>query len=140
MENEEEILDDNLDQGQRPPIYTSRAIRAFAILVTPIFGGVMLMQNLRDIDRKDEGYKVFLFSTLYTIAVYVIASIPAQPGMLTLGLNIIGAMILCDYAYRNYFPDEASYPKKKIWKPLAIAAVMTIIGVWALLTASQTVK
>lgn len=108
-----------------PKIYSKRVIFGFSILFSTIFGGVLLMQNLRDVDRKKEANLVLLVSILYTALVMVLATTNAQHNStLTWLMNAIGGSILCEYFFRKNFPDENRYGKKKIWKPLLISVLI----------------
>ncbi len=60
---------------------------------------------------------------------------------LNLGFNIGCAAVLAEYFHRKYFPDEAAYETRKIWKPLiigiAIVITMTLLAIWAMDQAVQ---
>ena len=53
--------------------------------------------------------------------------------------NIASAAILSEYFYKKYFPDEADYEKKKIWKPLIIGVIITVVFVWLVFFAQDQV-
>lgn len=114
-------------EGTKPKIYSKKAIIGFSIFFSPIFGAVLLMQNLKDIKKHKDAYIILFFSIIFTAAVIYIVNIPSRPmTSLTYICNIIGGYILSEYFYKKYFLDEKSYPKKKIWKPLIISILITI--------------
>jgi hypothetical protein len=132
---EDKIQQDSLTLTieNNPKIYSKQAIRVFSILFTTIFGGVLLMQNLKDIGKKKEANMILIFSIVYTaISIYVV-NIPEKPNSsLTFLCNIIGSAILSDYFFQKYFRSGENFVKKKIWKPLIISILITIPFVLAL--------
>ena len=140
MENEISTLGEELDLDSEinPKIYSKRAIWGFSFFFTSIFGGVLLMQNLRDIDRKKEANIVLLFSIVYTALTIYIVNIPENPtSSLSYLCNIIGGLILSEYFYKKYFPNDEPYEKKKIWKPLIISILISIPFILALFYGMQ---
>jgi hypothetical protein len=112
---------------EAPVIYSKKAIWCFSVLFTTIFGGVLLMQNLKDVGKKKEAYLILLFSILYTAASIAIVNIPEKStSSLTFLCNGIGGAILSEYFFLKYFPATRKYGKKKIWKPLLISIAITI--------------
>jgi hypothetical protein len=63
---------DQLEIFLRPKIYSKRAIWGFSIFFTPLFGGLLLTQNLKDIDKKRQANLVLIVSTLMTILAIVL--------------------------------------------------------------------
>lgn len=128
--NDVNQIEENLDKlGDfvHPPIYSRIAIRGFSIFFSPLFGGVLLMQNLRDVGRKKEALIVLGVSLLMTIlTVLIVSYFDFKNRSLTLICNIGGATVLTEYFYMKYFPDESLYVKKKIWIPLIIGALLVI--------------
>ncbi len=125
-------IDENLDT--HPPIYTRSAVSGFAILFATIFGGVMLMQNLKDIGKPREARNVLVFSILYTLAAGFIVNIPEKSLTgLSLIFNLIGSQILISVYFKKHIPDETIYEKKKIWKPLIIAIAISALVIFATL-------
>ena len=136
MENENKPLDEGsiITPESNPKIYSKMAIRGFSIFFTSIFGGVLLMQNLKDIGKRKEANMILLFSILFTAVSIYIVNIPEKPkSSLTMLCNLIGGYILSDYFYKKYFPTDDNYEKKKIWKPLIISILITIPFVLALI-------
>ena len=117
-----------------PPLYASSAVLGFSILFSPLFGGVLLMQNLRDTDRKNEANQILLYSFLFSVITIILVNIPEEPiTSLTMVCNIIGGSLLSNYFYKKYFPNEEKQVKKSIWKPLIISILICIPFVWALI-------
>jgi hypothetical protein len=127
MEYENNILDEPvfIKSENDIKIYSKRVIYGFSFLCSAIFGGVLLMQNLRDIGKKREGYLVLIFSLVYTtLAVLIVNNLENRSSSFSFLLNIIGAGIMSEYFFKKYFPSPDDYQKKKIWKPLIIAVLV----------------
>ena len=111
----------------KPAIYSKKVVWTFSILFTPVFGGVLLMQNLKDIDKRKEATIVFISSLGFTIATIVITTVIGVVGKsIPILCNIGGGLVLTEFFYKKYFPNESEYDKKKIWKPLIIGIVITV--------------
>lgn len=118
---------DSVFSEMKPPIYSKGAIYGFSIFFSSIFGGVLLMQNLRDVGNHKEGNKILLLSGLYTIlCIVILGTFPSKSSTFPLIFNIVGGLILSEYFYRQYFPDSNDYPKKTIWKALLISILISL--------------
>ncbi|RYZ94692.1 MAG: hypothetical protein EOP47_27340 [Sphingobacteriaceae bacterium] len=119
-EQEEEYNEDANDVE----IYSKQAILGFSIFFSTIFGGVLMMQNLRDAGYKKMGYTVLAFSIAYTLLAIVLAAVLGGNikyiGMI---LNLIGSAILTEYFFNKYFPGDNHNPKP-IWRALAISVLI----------------
>ncbi len=47
--------------------------------------------------------------------------------------NLTGLLVLFEYFFGKYFPDENTYEKKKAWKPLLISVLIIIPFLLALI-------
>lgn len=139
MENEYEEPEENQEEQQQEAveIYSKRAIFWFCLLFNPIFGGALLMQNLRDVGYKREANKVIVFSVLYFFIPQLILK-PFNLNILTfflvvLGLNIGAGFILTEYFFTKYFPDNDYYPKnilQVLLKCMLIIMVLIILAAY----------
>ena len=121
---------DKLENIVKPEIYSKRVIYIFSFLFSSVFGGILLMQNLKDINKRKEANIVLLVSVLITLAtIFITTWLDTKNSSVTLACNIAGAALLSEYFFKKYFPDEADYPKKKIWKPLVIGIILIVIFV-----------
>ncbi|KFF25977.1 hypothetical protein [Chryseobacterium vrystaatense] len=113
-----------------PKIYSTKAILGFSIFLSTLFGGVLLFQNLIDINKKKEAYTVLGISILITVITILIVNVPDEPkSSLAYLCGIAGGSFLSYYFVPKYFPNEELYPKKAIWKPLIIGAVIVVFFV-----------
>jgi hypothetical protein len=123
----ENKMQDWIDQEEMPKIYSSLAIRGFCVFFTTIFGGVLLMQNMLNIGNKKVAGMVLGGSILYTaLSIYLVQLMDKPQTSLTLGINLIGGLILTEAVQKRFIPNESSHPKKKIWKPLIISILIII--------------
>lgn len=121
-----------------PKIYSKKAILGFSIFLSTLFGGVLLYQNLIEVNKKKEAYSVLAISILLTIITIIIVNIPDNPkSSLAYLCGLGGGCLLSYYFMPKYFPDEEKYPQKAIWKPLVIGgAIVAIILLSIIYTAS----
>jgi purine-cytosine permease-like protein len=135
MENTETTLDDALiHEEHHPPIYSKGAIKGFAFFFSTIFGAVLLVQNLRDIQKYKEARHVLILSIAYTvISIIITVSMETTVSSLTYFINLVGGLLLVELFYKTHFPNDADIPKKKIWKPLIISLAITVSFILGLL-------
>lgn len=111
-----------------PKIYSKKVILGFSIFLSTLFGGVLLFQNLMDINKKKEAYMVLALSILITILTIFIVNLQETPkSSLSYICGIAGGSLLSYYFVPKYFPNEEQYPKKAIWKPLIIGVIIVAV-------------
>jgi hypothetical protein len=138
--DEQTESEDILENVVKPAIYSRGSIWGFSIFFTPLFGGIMLMQNLKDTDKKKEANLVLIVSILMTVlAVLLVTVFDIQNRSVSLVFNIACAGVLTEYFYKKYFPNEGDYEKKKIWKPLIIGVLIIAIFVILIFVAQDQV-
>lgn len=134
QENDDYTEDPQAEDNYDIEIYSKRAIWGFSIFFSTIFGGVLLMLNLRSAGYKQAANLVLLFSLLYTIiGSIVISYIGLQTSGAAIIFNGIGAAILTEYFFNKYFPENDYYPKS-IMKPLAISLLICLVIVYFVVT------
>lgn len=117
-----------------PKIYSKKAILGFSIFLSTLFGGVLLYQNLIEVNKKKEAYTILAISVLLTIITGVIVNIPEEPkSSLAYLCGLGGGCLLSYYFMPKYFPDEEKYPQKAIWKPLVIAVVIVAVILFSII-------
>jgi len=137
MTEENNLTLTELNQESGPKIYSKKAIWGFSIFFAPIFGAVLLRQNLIDIRRKKEANIVLLISIVFTVlTILIVNSMEKRNSSLTYLLNMGGGAILSEYFFKKYFPND-NYEYKKIWKALLISIVVVIPFVLAMIDAPK---
>lgn len=135
-EPEEQFEEQPDENGEEPvDIYSKRAILWFSILFNTIFGGALLMQNLRDVGYKKEANKIIGFSVAYYIIPAFILGVMqlniAIYFFAVLLINISGGLILTQYFFPMYFPDDDYYPKdvtRVAFRSIAIIVIVTLLS------------
>lgn len=138
-----ELDENNVPEEQEDDyveIYSKRAIFWFSVLAMPLIGGVLLVLNLRAAGFKKAAYSVAIFSILYTVICYFAVSEYLMHfkvnlsvynnnlfilSLLSTGLNIAGGLILSEYFFKKYFPEDDYYPKS-VANPLFITFIIVI--------------
>jgi hypothetical protein len=135
MENE--TLDENLDsllKNEKPRIYSKKAILGFSVFFTTIFGGVLLMQNFLNINKKKEAYTILFISLgITTISIIILNMLEKANTGITYSLNFGGGLIITEFFHKKYFANEDEFEIKKIWKALLISIIITIPFLLALI-------
>lgn len=118
-------------------IYSKWAILGFCIFFSPIFGGVLIRQNLIGIQRKREANLLLLLSVLMAFLTAMLASTPYGGSGTTILANFLQGAFLVEFSFKKYFPNADELPKKAIWRPLstslmivaALLMLMILLGV-----------
>ncbi|QKJ31454.1 hypothetical protein HQ865_17330 [Mucilaginibacter mali] len=122
-EQPEDIQDEDEQEGA-VELYSKWPIRLFSLFFSPIFGGILLMINLRKVGYKQAGTRVLLFSIAYTFATAILlGGMGITGGIIPIVFNLMGGVILSDYYYKKYFPDDDYYPRP-VWGALAVALLV----------------
>lgn len=111
---------------EKTKIYSKKAIYGFSVFFSSIFGGILLMQNLKDIGKRKEAKEVLIVSIVITILTILISNSINAKSSGALLCNIIGGLLFSEFYFHKYLPKHEGYEKKKIWKPLVISIVITI--------------
>ncbi len=114
------------DEFELPILYSKNAIKGFSIFFGVIFGAVLLMYNLKIMEKPKGRIHVFIFGILFTIVIYFIANTLSLPFFLSLVLNLFGASILTGLFWNKNLKKDLKYESKSITKPLIIS--LLIIG------------
>ena len=129
MEMETNQLENSLEREQNeiPKFYSKKAILGFSIFFSSIFGGILLMQNLKEIGMKKEAKTVLNTSIILTVLPFLLAWLmEKEVSTYTFLVNLIGGLVLSEFYFGLYIPKEQIFESKKIWKPLLISLMITI--------------
>jgi len=127
MTEENNLTVTELNKDDVVKIYSRKVVYAFSVLFAPIFGGVLLRQNLIDTKRKKEANIVLAFSIIFTVLTIIIVNsgvFEVRTSSLTFVLNLIWGAVLSEYFFKKYFPNSQHYEYKKIWKALLISVII----------------
>ena len=113
-------------QDEQVELYSKWAIRLFSLFFSPIVGGVLLMINLAKAGYKQAAGIVLAFAVGYTfILASILGSLGIGAGLTPLLTNFMGGLILSDYFYAKYFPEDDYYPRP-IWGALGAVLLMNL--------------
>ncbi|PQJ76458.1 hypothetical protein [Polaribacter glomeratus] len=113
-----------------PVLYSKKAIQGFTIFFTTIFGAVLLMQNLRKMNKPKEGTQVLVFGIVYTLFSIMLLNYLPKMFFITLIFNLIGYAVLSEFFWNKHLGKELGYNKKQIWKPLFISTLILFLIVF----------
>lgn len=123
LENPEQLS----SEENAPRFYSKQAILGFSIFFSPLFGGVLLMQNLSKLNDRKGRMQVLVFCIAYIMAVVVAVNIQAKPDSnITFFLNSLGAAWLLFYWWPKFISPELKYYKKSVWKALLVSVLIVI--------------
>jgi len=133
----EETLPDQLDISIKPELYFPTPIFWFSVVITPLFGGILLMMNLRRLDKPKQATQVLLISLLMTaLLLTVLTYFDIDNRILQWSYNILCGFILSNLLYKKHIPNAEEYPKRSVIVPLIIA-VFIIVSLGLLLFWAQ---
>ena len=125
-------------------IYSKRAVLWFSILTRPLFGGVLLLLNLKAAGFRQAFYIVLVFMLLITAATnfavnkYCLThkfslTVPSANLFICYGIaiafNIAGGLVLAVYFFKKYFPDDDYYPKSIVTPVIVTLLAVLILGI-----------
>lgn len=117
------------DQDYDVEIYSKQAIFWFTVLVSPLYGGVLLMINLWSAGHRRATVNIIFFLIIFFLLEgFLVRAVPLDvlsKQVMVIGLNV-AAGFLFRYFFDSYFPDDDYYPKS-IAAPLIVALVLIIL-------------
>ena len=130
IDTDEKNLDNNENPSKElilPVLYSKRAIQGFTIFFTTIFGAVLLMYNLKEMNKLKERNQVLIFGIVFTILSAILLNYLPKMIFTTLLFNLIGYAILIEFFWKNNIEKELEYAKKELWKPLTISIIIVLL-------------
>jgi len=113
------------EEFEQPTLYSKKAIQGFTIFFSTIFGAVLLMYNLKVMNKPKERTQVLFFGILYMVLSFVLLEILPKIFFISIIFNIIGYFILVEYFWNKHLGKDLQFEKKSINKPLIISLVIT---------------
>lgn len=122
----EEEAQSPFENLELPALYSQKTIQGFTIFFTTIFGAVLLMANLKKMNKPKARIQVLAFGIVYTLSTIILLNYLPRMFFITLLFNLVGYLILMGFFWNKNFEPNLEYRKKKIWKPLIISILITI--------------
>ena len=110
-----------------PILYSKKAIQGFSILFSTIFGVVLLMSNLKAMNKPKARVEVLVFGIAYSIFTVIPLNYLPKMFFITLLFNIVGYAVLTEYYWNRNLGKDLQYRKKEIWKPLIISISIIVL-------------
>lgn len=110
-----------------PILYSKKAIQGFTILFSTIFGVVLLMSNLKAMNKPKARVEVLVFGIAYSIFTVILLNYLPKMFFITLLFNIIGYAVLTEYYWNRNLGKGLQYRKKEVWKPLIISISIIVL-------------
>lgn len=104
-----------------PILYSKRAIQGFTIFFSTLFGAVLLMSNLKKVNKPKARMEVLVFGVAYTFLTILLLNYLPKTFFLTMVFNLIGYAVLVEYYWNKNLGKELKHQKKQISKPLIIS-------------------
>jgi hypothetical protein len=126
----EDIPAASIEELAIPTLYSKRAIQGFTIFFSTLFGAVLLMNNLKKLNKPRARMEVFVFGIGYTFLTILLLNYLPKTFFLTMVFNLIGYAVLVEYYWNKNLGKELKYQKKQISKPLIISFTILIFLVF----------
>ena len=126
----EDIPAASIEELAIPTLYSKRAIQGFTIFFSTLFGAVLLMSNLKKLNKPRARMEVFVFGIGYTFLTILLLNYLPKTFFLTMVFNLIGYAVLVEYYWNKNLGKELKYQKKQISKPLIISFTILIFLVF----------
>ncbi len=124
----DETSESVFEEFELPTLYSKKAIQGFTIFFSPLFGALLLMSNLKAVNKFKARFQVLIFAIGYTILSAVILNYLPKTFFITLIFNLIGYVILVEFFWNSNLGKDVQYTKKQIKKPLIISLlILTLI-------------
>jgi hypothetical protein len=122
------------EEFEKPILYSKKAVQGFTIFFGPLFGAVLLMFNLKAVNKSKARMQVLVFGIGYTLLSFVGLSYLPKMFFITLIFNVIGYVVLVEYFWNQNLGKELQYTTKEITKPLIISLLFTLIMLFILIS------
>jgi hypothetical protein len=117
----EDIPAASIEELAIPTLYSKRALQGFTIFFSTLFGAVLLMSNLKKVNKPKARMEVFIFGIGYTFLTILLLNYLPKTFFLTMVFNLIGYAVLVEYYWNKNLGKELKHQKKQISKPLIIS-------------------
>jgi hypothetical protein len=135
-----EVLDENESQFEelvQPVLYSKKAIQGFTIFFSTLFGAILLMSNLKEMNKPKARMQVLVFGIVYTVLSSFLLNYLPRMFFISIIFNLIGYAVLIEYFWNKNLGKNLEHKKKKIWKPLIISLLFTLIMLFILISNNE---
>lgn len=138
-DSDSQLTDSNEPQSRTqevlPRLYSKRVIYAFSVIFSCLFGTVLLMSNLKQLNERKARWEVLIFGVIFTVGTALTLNTVEMQVNLGIPLNILGGVILNEFFWNRYIGRDTEFEKKSWHKPAIISALITLPFAVALIAA-----
>ncbi len=122
---EEEQVDEKLRNW-----YSPTAILGFSIFLEPLFGAILLSQNLKKADKKKQATIVILVGVVFLLGRMALVYTQRMTQVNSLIISIGAGLVFIEFFWKKHLGYKVKYNRKSIWKPLLIflGVIVLIFG------------
>ena len=121
---------------ETPLLYSTQFIFIFGALFSVFGGGILMAMNLFQL-KKIKAAKLALFGSLaYTVLLIMLFDVlGVTNALISLSTSLLGIFLLEQYIWKKEIPNEISYKKRDVWKPVGIGLLIAIpIAIYMVMT------
>ncbi|HEX8657470.1 MAG TPA: hypothetical protein VF690_08055 [Hymenobacter sp.] len=125
------------------PLYSARAVRLFSIFFSPIAGGALMAQNLREVGQPAAARKALWGSVAYlALLLWLMSYLPDSMGhsWLAVVVGYAGSAGL-EWYFGQFVKNRNNFPAKSIRTPLVICLLifvpLTILMVYSAIRVAE---
>ena len=129
--------------SETPALYSTQSIFIFGALFSVFGGGVLMLLNLFQLNKKNSGWHVIIGSIIYSISlsyIYTFLNISDKVSitnlvsiddifialLISVISNLLGVYLLYHFIWKKEVPSDLNYKKKAIWKPILIILAINL--------------
>jgi len=126
-----------------PELYSTQSIFIFGALFSVFGGGILMLLNLFQLNKRNSGWYVIIGSIIYSFSlsyIYSLLNISDKVSITNLVTiddvftalfisvisNLFGIYLLYHFIWKKEVPSNLNYRKKAIWKPILIILAINI--------------
>ena len=114
------------DEKALPGLYSKRLIMMFSLFFSTVFGGALLMYNLKKMGQSKARTQVLIFCIFYAFIPFMLISSFQLDNNISIFANIIGGFILTEYFWNKFIGKTFEHKKLDWAKPTLISLAITI--------------
>jgi len=139
----EPIESETTTATKTPALYSTQSIFIFGALFSVFGGGVLMLLNLFQLNKKNSGWYVIIGAIIYSFSlsyIYTFLNISDKVSLTNLVSvddiftallisvisNLLGVYLLYHFIWKKEVPSNLNYRKKAIWKPILIILAINI--------------
>lgn len=127
--NSSEVQTENIKtlDSENLELFSKKTILGFSIFFSTIFGVILMMMNMQQINSQKGKNQVLLFGITYFLFTIIILQLFITSSMLGLLFNLLGAAILNEYFWNKFIGKDIIFQKKNWVKPALLCLLITFI-------------